>query len=529
MRLSTWLSASAVALTMPSAAIAAEGPVYTYTPPVHTIARPPEPKPLMTWQYNKKPVTFHYNVTTASDTNWIGVFYSFGGAPTNGAKAMDPLTWEYAKGKEGEVRLNASKLAQGSYKAILMANDTYEEIVPPVNFHTGDKRDVRYYTYKMNLRPARIGEYWSFDASRMTNIEGDDENLYYLVYSSGDGWVHSTHNGILYGTPTKKSRRKTELAVKVMGRNKLSYFMEAVVEVRGPDEPMVKELKIMSMNLWYGGTQVDDYHAKQVKIINRLNADIVGLQETDGIHALRLAHALGWWAYETWDASIISRYPIVEALDSTNKSAAVRIALDGDKQQVVVWGAHLAFQQYGPYGFCFEGKDNQTVMQQEDDSGRTAEAQELSDAIKPYLNGSDTVPVLLTGDFNSPSHLDYTEATKDLHCGAGEVRWPSSWYPVQAGMKDSFREAHPDPVADPGYTWSPIFLQNPDYDNKPEPKDRIDFVYYAGAMKVKESITYIVDDPPPKPEPKQKDNFWTSDHYAVVTTFEMLDKALGKS
>ncbi|OAQ97368.1 hypothetical protein LLEC1_07891, partial [Akanthomyces lecanii] len=253
------------------------------------------------------------------------------------------------------------------------------------------------------------------------------------------------------------------------------------------------------------------------------------LQETEGIHALRLAHALGWWAYETSDASIISRYPIVETLGSTNKSAAVRIALDGDRQQVVVWAAHLAFQKYGPYGFCFDGKDSATVLQQEDASGRTAEAQELSDAIRPYVDGSDRVPVLLTGDFNSPSHLDYTAATSDLHCGAGEVQWPASWYPVQVGLRDSFREAHPDPVADPGHTWSPIYVSNPDYGDKPEPKDRIDFVYYAGAMRVKDSVAYMIDDPKPKPEPNQKNNYWTSDHRAVVTTFELVDKALGKS
>ena len=62
-------------------------------------------------------------------------------------------------------------------------------------------------------------------------------------------------------------------------------------------------------------------------------------------------------------------------------------------------------------------------------------------------------PVLFTGDLNEPSHLDWTAQTADQHGGIGPVAWPVSEALLSAGLRDSYREAHPDPVTDPGNTW----------------------------------------------------------------------------
>ena len=62
-------------------------------------------------------------------------------------------------------------------------------------------------------------------------------------------------------------------------------------------------------------------------------------------------------------------------------------------------------------------------------------------------------PVIVTGDFNSPSHLDYTKAAIGLRPALiDEVPWPVSQRMLAAGFTDSFRAAHPDPVARPGLT-----------------------------------------------------------------------------
>jgi hypothetical protein len=61
------------------------------------------------------------------------------------------------------------------------------------------------------------------------------------------------------------------------------------------------------------------------------------------------------------------------------------------------------------------------------------------------------------GDFNCPSHLDWTEATKAQH-GGWAYKWPATSL-LQNGTKlvDTFREIHPDPAKVPGNTWSTTF------------------------------------------------------------------------
>ncbi len=60
----------------------------------------------------------------------------------------------------------------------------------------------------------------------------------------------------------------------------------------------------------------------------------------------------------------------------------------------------------------------------------------------------------LTGDFNEPSSLDYTDQTVGAHEGVTEpVPWPVSEALFGIGFTDTFRAIHPDPVADPGITW----------------------------------------------------------------------------
>ena len=64
------------------------------------------------------------------------------------------------------------------------------------------------------------------------------------------------------------------------------------------------------------------------------------------------------------------------------------------------------------------------------------------------------IPTFLTGDFNAPSHLDWTEAAVGLRPHVKyAMPWPVSMAVEAAGFRDAYRELHPDPVADPGLTW----------------------------------------------------------------------------
>ena len=88
-------------------------------------------------------------------------------------------------------------------------------------------------------------------------------------------------------------------------------------------------------------------------------------------------------------------------------------------------------------------------------------------------------PVFLVGDFNEPSHLDWTQeaANQGLNFGM-KVDWPTSHSVTNAGLTDAFRQVRPDEVLDRGETWTPGYPA-PNVDLN-EVHDRIDFVYYKG-------------------------------------------------
>ncbi|MDT9701076.1 HAD-IA family hydrolase [Streptomyces sp. P17] len=253
------------------------------------------------------------------------------------------------------------------------------------------------------------------------------------------------------------------------------------------------ELRVMSWNLWYGGTKVHDHRAKQLKVIAETGVDVVGLQETYGTAAEELAEALGWHHHRAGEnLGIISRFPVTARLGDPDVgfygAAGVRIAV-GD-QDVEVWTAHLDYRDYGPY--VTEG--DPTVHE----GVRLAE---MRDTLRRI---GDAEPVVLVGDFNCPSHLDWPD-----------VSWPVTVAAEQAGLRDSYREANPDPVRDPGHTWSPV-------EGHPEPQDRIDFVLHRG-LRVLDSRSYVSGSP--RPLPDVADNDWPSDHAAVITTFSLHGRA----
>jgi hypothetical protein len=104
-------------------------------------------------------------------------------------------------------------------------------------------------------------------------------------------------------------------------------------------------------------------------------------------------------------------------------------------------------------------------------------------------------PLLFTGDLNQPSHLD------------GDIPWPVSEALLGAGLRDSYREVHPDPAADPGITWGGVA------GSKGSPR-RIDYAYVGGPVDVQgsELVGEQGGDGVDRGYPR-----WTSDHRAVLS------------
>ena len=70
------------------------------------------------------------------------------------------------------------------------------------------------------------------------------------------------------------------------------------------------------------------------------------------------------------------------------------------------------------------------------------------------IRQTDSIPMIMGGDFNVHSHLDWTDATKDMyHHGGAVVEWTVSKEMQNAGFKDNFVEIHPEPEKNIGTTW----------------------------------------------------------------------------
>jgi hypothetical protein len=95
------------------------------------------------------------------------------------------------------------------------------------------------------------------------------------------------------------------------------------------------------------------------------------------------------------------------------------------------------------------------------------------------------------------------------------VSWPASAALADVGFQDSYRVVHPDPVADPGFTWTPGGPEARDDDVF----DRIDWVLSAGpAAAVGSSVVGEASDP--QVELGFPGRFPT-DHRGVVSTFDV--------
>jgi endonuclease/exonuclease/phosphatase family metal-dependent hydrolase len=250
----------------------------------------------------------------------------------------------------------------------------------------------------------------------------------------------------------------------------------------------------------------------------------------------KLAERLDWDHYQgtgkyqgNGDCAIMSRYPIIDCHSGTTEMESfVCATINLGGREIIVYSAHLEWQAYAPYK-ADVGKRIFTSEVRAEECGPTGknrgeQIEEILKVAKEQLEGADSKPVIIAGDFNCPSHQDWVP-------GVGEepTNWPATTKLVNSGMCDSYRMAHPYPKAHPGETWSPITPWN-EHINRVEPQDRIDFIFYKGnPLTVLDSYAYVTgnyhteyDNPNHGGDHAQYYyNDWPSDHAAVITTFRV--------
>ncbi len=233
-------------------------------------------------------------------------------------------------------------------------------------------------------------------------------------------------------------------------------------------------LKVMEFNIEYGGTTVD--FDKVVEAVKAASPDVVGLEEAE-TNTSRLAKAAG---YPYWSNAmqVVSRYPLLEPPDAKGSYIFVQLQ---PGVCVALSNVHLPSDAPGPT-MIRKGKTAEQVIAMEE-KVRLPFIQGQLQVLPPLAKQG--IPVFLIGDFNAPSHLDYTAAvagTRDYVKYA--LDWPVSKAVEAAGFVDSWRAVYPDPLKSLGLTWWAARPKVDGWNPGPNaPQDRIDFIYSAGPAK----------------------------------------------
>ncbi len=465
-----------------------------------------------------------------NSTDWVAI-YSRGVIPS-GSPAS--ILWAYANVADpgltgnGVHTFSSASLAVGSYSAWFLANDGYGQLAGPIDFDVVEQNidniPPSWVTDSFKRRHAVTGAAYSGKISAYTELPG-----YTFSKAAGPAWLSVSASGALSGTPGAADVGLNTFTVSASNATDTAQA-EMSIEVFASGTEEVRVLKVLSYNAWHGFGSINGGHRKGLESIILSDADIIGMQESldnvsgSGVYQpQKIANDLGWFYRTDLSTSlgIISRYPITDQTLQAGIARGAKIQITANpEQEVILMNCHLDYLSYGPYAAEANGANEAKVLAEETASQRDEQIAAIVAGMSSILSNADNIPVLLTGDFNAPSHLDWTDANAAAHYNVGDVAWPTSTAVINAGMSDSFREIHPDPTVLGGNTWSPVFKGT-------EPQDRIDFVYFKGSSMrplTSEVFTTAVENTTGRWGASTApilNNTWPSDHAAVLTEFSL--------
>jgi endonuclease/exonuclease/phosphatase family metal-dependent hydrolase len=291
-----------------------------------------------------------------------------------------------------------------------------------------------------------------------------------------------------------------------------SNAMIASVRIRADElqaAPAVNSFQVLAWNIWNGGDEArcaEDESVKRAKqqaivdVIRASGADVIAMVETYG-SGEAIAAGLGFHFHPRGtNVSILSRWPVVEDVSVYEPFNCVGAIVElPDKRRVAVYSAWIHYvDDIWTDPRSRDGRDAAELLAADGES-RQVEIRAILRGIDEEMAKRPGVPVILAGDFNSNSHLDYVDAARGQYGVVAE--WPVTKIVADAGFCDAYRVCHPkvDRVTD--RTWSPRFPE--------QIQDRIDFVFWRGSQLRPVEAKRL----------DQAKTRWPSDHAAVWVKF----------
>lgn len=451
-------------------------------------------------------------------TDWVGIYRA-----TDTPGVQYSYQWQYTGDvSSGTQTYNISEV--GSYFACLFCCDGYDELTPRVPFtvsiSTGQADPAQTIAYVPDGAVGHLGKILikSRDTQGTFRTQGGD---------TVTGSVSGANTATLNFTDHQDGTYTAFYTPQLTGSDTVEISINGTILGQSPYTATVHSgfsLKIMSYNVWRSDLYEWDAWRKDQTIaaIQEAGADVVCLNEVvNNSEQDELITGLGF--YGDYTSRIISRYPIIE---QSPNGLGVKIELPTG-QQIYAFNVHMGLKS--PWGIYY--------LPYAANSGSYTEAQLIAYARENWdenagtplsltiqLITSDTAAartsgkaIFLAGDFNEPSHLDWTQAAKDAGVRPMKVNCPLSNEIYNIGFIDSFRSVRPDEVNDWGHTWTP---------GSDSIHDRIDFVYYQGDA-VLPVASEVVGENAAKAEVITSP--WPSDHRAVVSSFIVCDPAFDET
>ena len=318
------------------------------------------------------------------------------------------------------------------------------------------------------------------------------------------------------------------------------------------------EFTVLQWNIWQEGTKVPGGYDAIVDEIVRLKPDVVTLSEVRNYNQTRFCDRIlrslrekgeTYYSFFSYDSGLLSRYPITDSLavypeDSDHGSIHKMKSTIGG-HPIAVYTAHLDYLDDAYYNV--RGYDGSTweeipIPQSVAEVLTRNDASQRDDALRLFLADarkevSRGTIVVLGGDFNEPSHLDWVRETKDLYDHHGLIiPWTVPLLLDNEGYIDTYRSLYPNVLTHPGFTYpadtpgAPIELLT--WAPKADERERIDYIFYHPhpAVELKDAVIFgpegcIVRSK--RMTEKTQDRYlapagiWPTDHKGLLVTFRL--------
>ncbi len=294
--------------------------------------------------------------------------------------------------------------------------------------------------------------------------------------------------------------------------------------------PRRGDLRVLVWNVQLGANNFTDGPEKTLAVIRAVRPDVVLLQESYDIDGDRptlgrwLAAELGWneWQGVSRHLCVLTRLEIEQTFFHEDWHGLGVQAVDDLGRAFVAYSIWIDSAAYTPYHLRDEPavSDESLLLDETERSGRFRQATALIEHLNRSGHSSGDVPLLVGGDWNSPSHLDWTADAARIFRFRRALDLPVSRAMSDAGFADAFRQLHPDPVQSPGITWSPLLRGTAE---QPETADRIDRLYVhqtAGQARLQPVAATVIPLVLERASIPQADRIFPSDHGGVVVDLQ---------